>query len=84
MKIALAWMFVAMAVYFLFRAIALDNRLWGKRRGGAPRWMVWIPPSRWRNLGQDTDAGGHRRRASTRAIGFAILFGVLALALTQF
>lgn len=84
MKIMLAWMFAAMAVYFMFRAIALDNRLWGKRRGGGPRWMVWIPPSRWRNLGQYTEAGDHTRGASNRAIGFAILFGVLALILTQF
>jgi hypothetical protein len=83
MKIVLAWMFAAIAVYFMFRAIALDNRLWGKRRGGAPRWMIWTPPARWWNLGQDTAEGDHTRRASHRAIGLAILFGVLALLLSQ-
>jgi hypothetical protein len=82
MNTVLAWMLAAMAVYYLFRAIALDNRLWGKRRGGASRWNIWIPPLRAQDFSQ-TEAGAHGRRASRRAMGFAVLFGLLALAVSS-
>lgn len=82
MTTVLAWMLAAMAVCYLFRAIALDNRLWGKRRGGASRWNIWVPPLRWQDFSQ-TEAGAHARRASRRAIGLTVLFGLLALALSS-
>ena len=82
MTTALAWMSAAVAVYYLFRVIAADDRLWGKRRGGASRWNLWIPPRRWRDFSQ-TEAGVPARSAPRRAIGLAVLFGLLALALSS-
>ena len=82
MKSVLAWMFAAMAVYYVFRAIALDDRLWGKRRGGAPRWDVLAPPLRWRGF-SPTEAGDNTRQASRRAIALAVVLGLLALALSS-
>ena len=82
MTSVLAWVFAAMTVYYVFRAIALDDRLWGKRRGGASRWKIWIPPRRLGDVSQ-TDAGSHTRHGSRRALGLAVLFGLLALALSS-
>ena len=78
---ALAWMSAAAAVYFLLRAVALDNRLWGKRRGGASRWSIWIPPQRWRDFSH-AEEGTRTRGGFRRAIALAVLFGLLALALS--
>ena len=78
----LAWMLAAMAVYYLLLAVALEDRLWAKRRGGASRWKIWIPPRRLGDLSQ-TEAGDNTLQASRRAIGLAVLFGLLALALSS-
>jgi hypothetical protein len=82
MRTVLAWLLAAMAVYYLFRAIALDDRLWGKRREGASRWKIWIPPRRSGDVSQ-TDAGSHTRHGSRSALGLAVLIGLLALALSS-
>lgn len=82
MTTLLAWMATALAVYYLLRAIALDDRLWGKRRGGGSRWKIWIPPNRLGDL-SGSGAGGETPRQARRSIGLAIVFGLLTLALSS-
>ena len=84
MKIALVWLLAIVSAYFAIRATVFDNRLWWERRPGVPRWKVWITPFRWWNLGQYSELGENARRAANRAMGLALLFAFLALAVSQF